>query len=272
MINDTVSFLRSKTTLSPRLAIVFGSGLSSEALLDSVDVRISYKDIPHFSVSTVKNHKGELIIGERNGMAIMLFSGRLHYYEGYSAKEITYPINVIKSFGIKMLVLTNAAGGVNPDFNAGDIMCIKDQINLFPDHPLRGSNDSRLGPRFPDMLNAYDPAFISQLRQLSQNEKIVLREGIYLASQGPSLETPAEYTMMRNMGADAVGMSTVLETIVAVHRGLRVGGFSVISNECYPIERIVETSEQDVVDMVKKSEKTLMHLLGKWIDLHYKQL
>jgi len=265
-INETVRFIQSYCPEVPQTAMVFGSGISSEALLDQVFTRLPYNQIPHFAVSTVKNHKGELVIGERAGKTLLLFSGRLHYYEGYSAKEITYPVRILKDLGVEQLILTNAAGGVNPDFNAGDIMLISDHINLFPDHPLRGKNDERLGPRFPDMLHAYNPEFIAQMETLSTTLGIPLRKGVYLASQGPSLETPAEYTMMRFMGADAVGMSTVLETIVAVHSGIKVNGFSVISNECFPVERIVETSEQDVVDMVKKSENRLMQLVAAWLD------
>jgi len=268
-IKETGQFIQSFYTGEPKVAMVFGSGISSEALLDRVITRLPYSEIPHFAQSTVKNHKGELVIGERGGKTILLFSGRLHYYEGYSAKEITYPVRILKDLGVEQLILTNAAGGVNPDFNAGDIMQISDQINLFPDHPLRGKNDERLGPRFPDMLHAYNPQFISEMETLAVQTGIPLRKGVYLASQGPSLETPAEYTMMRLMGADAVGMSTVLETIVAVHSGIKVNGFSVISNECYPVERIVETSEQDVVDMVKRSEGKLMQLVAAWLDKYY---
>jgi purine-nucleoside phosphorylase len=267
-IQETKSFLDSKFTTKARAAMVFGSGLSSENLLDVVETRIPYREIPHFSVSTVKNHKGELVVGSRKGKGVLLFSGRLHYYEGYSARQITYPVRILKSLGVENLILTNASGGVNPEYHAGDIMLIKDQINLFPDHPLRGINDDRLGPRFPDMLHAYDPGFIRQIQKISLDMDIKLHKGVYLASQGPSLETPAEYTMMYRMGADTVGMSTVLEAIVGVHSGLKVGGFSVISNECYPIDRIVETSEQDVINMVKKSEYKLMALVGEWIDLY----
>jgi purine-nucleoside phosphorylase len=268
-IEETIAYLHGRSVLRPKLAMVFGSGISSESLLDHIDIRIPYGQIPHFAVSTVKNHKGELIIGTRNGHAVFLFSGRLHYYEGYSAKEITYPVRILKSLGVEQLILTNAAGGVNPDFDAGDIMLISDHINLFPEHPLRGVNNDVLGPRFPDMLHAYDPAFISQIENIGNKLDLPVKKGVYLASQGPSLETPAEYTMMRTLGADAVGMSTVLETIVAIHGGVKVGGFSVISNECFPISRIVETSEQDVVDMVKKSEERLMKLVGAWIDNFY---
>ena len=213
-IQDTKAFLESKFTFEPKLAMVFGSGLSSETLLDEVHARIPYGEIPHFAVSTVKNHKGELVVGKRKGKGLCLFSGRLHYYEGYSAREITYPVRILKALGVEHLILTNASGGVNPDYHAGDIMVISDQINLFPDHPLRGVNDDRLGPRFPDMLNAYDPSFISQIEAISKRTEIKVHKGVYLASQGPSLETPAEYTMMHRMGADTVGMSTVLEAIV----------------------------------------------------------
>jgi len=268
-IKETTDYISSISNLKPHVAMVFGSGISSESLLDKVVARVSYKNIPHFAVSTVKNHKGELIIGEREGKAIYLFSGRLHYYEGYSAKEITYPIRILKSLGVKQLILTNAAGGVNPDYYAGDIMLINDHINFFPEHPLRGNNNPLLGPRFPDMLYAYDPKFIEQIETISKQENIAIHKGVYLASQGPSLETPAEYTMMRGLGADTVGMSTILETIVAVHSEVKTGAFSIISNECFPIERIVETSEQDVVDMVKKSEAKLMQLVGAWIDRYY---
>lgn len=265
-IDETRDFLLNKFKTRPSLAMVFGSGLSSESLLDQIEIRIPYREIPHFAISTVKNHKGELVVGTRKGKGIMLFSGRLHYYEGYTAKEITYPVRILKSLGVKHLILTNAAGGVNPGFNNGDIMLIRDQINLFPDHPLRGPNEPKLGPRFPDMLDAYDPGFINQMEKCSQDIGVAVQKGVYLASQGPSLETPAEYTMMHRMGADAVGMSTVLETIVGIHSGLKVGGFSVISNVCYPADRIVPTSEQDVVDAVKGSEDKLMQLVGTWID------
>jgi len=268
-IEESCAYLRNASEIKPGIAMVFGSGVSSEALLDRVDARIPYGDIPHFAPSTVKNHKGELIAGERNGKGMYLFSGRLHYYEGYSAAEITYPVRILPFLGVKQLILTNAAGGVNPSFEAGDIMVISDHINLFPEHPLRGPNDQRLGTRFPDMLHAYSPEFIKQILAISLELEVPVHSGIYLASQGPSLETPAEYSMMRTMGADAVGMSTVLETIVAVHGGLKVGGFSMISNVCYPVERILPTSEQDVIDVVSASQHKLMQLVGGWIDRHY---
>ena len=264
----TKAFIKSVTDLEPQLGIVFGSGLSSEEFLDTIVAKIPYKDIPHFSLSTVKNHKGELVIGKRKGVNIYLFSGRNHYYEGYSAQEITYPIRVLRKMGAKRLILTNAAGGINPDFFAGDVILIKDHINMIPDHPLRGPNFDELGTRFPDMSKAYDPEFRNQIKKIAKEINYNLKEGTYLALQGPSLETPAEYGMIYRMGSDLIGMSTVLETIAAVHGGMKVGGFSMVSNECYPPERIVETTHQDVVNTVKKSEHILMKMLGKWIDTY----
>lgn len=265
-LKETKEYIKSLTDVKPDLAIVFGSGLSSEELLEEIIVKIPYKDIPHFKVSTVKNHKGELVIGKRKGVIIFLFSGRMHYYEGYSAQEVTYPIRVMQYMGAKNLVLTNAAGGINPDIDAGDVILLKDHINMIPDHPLRGQNVNELGTRFPDMSNAYDADIRKQFLEIAKKNNYNLQEGIYLALQGPSLETPAEYSMIYRMGSDLIGMSTVFETIVAVHGGMKVAGFSMVSNECYPPERIKETTHQDVVNMVKKSEHILMMLLGEWID------
>ena len=263
---ESKKYILSKTSIVPELAIVFGSGLSSEDLFDEIDISIHYSDIPNFPVSTVANHKGELIIGKRKGKGIYLFSGRFHYYEGYSAKEITFPIRVLQLLGVRQLILTNAAGGINPDINAGDIVLIKDHINMIPDHPLRGKNIDEFGPRFPDMSNAYDSEFRDQIKKIAKRQSYDIKEGVYLALQGPSLETPAEYTMIYRVGADLIGMSTVLETIAAVHGGIKVGGFSMVSNECYPPERIKKTTHQDVVNTVKKSEPVLINLLGDWID------
>ncbi len=263
---ESKKFIQSKTSILPQLAIIFGSGLSSEDLFDEIDISIPYSEIPNFPVSTVENHKGELIIGKKNGKGIYIFSGRFHYYEGYSAREVTFPVRVLSLMNTKFLILTNAAGGINPDFNAGDIILIKDHINMIPDNPLRGKESIDFGPRFPDMSKAYNPQFRKQIKEIAQRQSYNLKEGVYLAFQGPSLETPAEYTMIYRMGGDLIGMSTVLETIAAVQGGIKVGGFSMVSNECYPPERIKETTHQDVVKTVKKSEPVLMNLLGRWID------
>lgn len=267
-LKKSAAFIMCKTQLKPDLAIVFGSGLSSEELLEKTVASIPYKDIPYFPVSTVQNHKGELVIGTRGGKVIYLFSGRLHYYEGYSAKEVTYPVRVMQYMGLKKLILTNAAGGINPEINAGDVVLLKDHINMIPDHPLRGPNIDALGTRFPDMSKAYDPEFRQQIKKIATKMDYQLKEGVYLALQGPSLETPAEYTMIYRLGADLIGMSTVLETIAAVHGNIKVGAFSIVSNECYPPERIKETTHEDVVNTVKKSEPVLMKILGEWIDLY----
>ena len=259
-------FISSKTSLTPDLAIIFGSGLTSEELFDKIVVRLPYKQIPYFPVSTVQNHKGELIIGTRKEKTIYLFSGRFHYYEGYSAQEIVFPIRVMQILGLKNLILTNAAGGINPQFKAGDVILLKDHINMIPDNPLRGKDALDFGPRFPDMSQAYNPEFRKQIKKLADTQSYNLKEGIYLAFQGPSLETPSEYTMIYRMGGDLIGMSTVLETIAAVQGGIKVGGFSIVSNECYPPERIKKTTHQDVVKTVKLSEHILINLISEWID------
>jgi len=265
-LKESKKYIESITDIKPHLAIVFGSGLSSEELLEETFIKIPYKDIPHFPISTVQNHKGELVIGRRKGVNIYLFSGRFHYYEGYSAQEVTYPIRLLQVMGAKQLVLTNAAGGINPNFDAGDVILLKDHINMIPDHPLRGPNFDELGTRFPDMSKAYTPEFREQFLEIAKKINYNLKEGVYLALQGPSLETPAEYSMIYRMGSDLIGMSTVFETIVAVHGGMKVAGFSMVSNECYPPERIRETTHQDVVKTVAKSEPILMNLLSEWID------
>ena len=265
-LNETREFIFSQSDIRPKLGIVFGSGIKSEQILDITEARIEYGEIPHFASSTVPEHKGELIIGKRKGKGVYIFSGRFHYYEGYSARKITYPIRFLQFINTPKLILTNAAGGVNPEFFAGDIILIKDHINLIPDHPLRGKNPDHFGTRFPDMSDAYCAEMRKQIKAVANFINYKLKEGVYLALQGPSLETPAEYSMIYRMGGDLIGMSTVFETIAAVHGGMKVAGFSVVSNECYPPERIVKTTHEDVVEVVSKSEKQLMAILEKWID------
>ncbi len=265
-LQETKEYIQSISDCKPELGIIFGSGLSSDELLDNVEAKIDYKNIPNFPISTVENHKGELIIGQKNKKNIFIFSGRFHFYEGYSGQEITYPVRLLQYYGTENLILTNAAGGINPEFNAGDIILIKDHINMIPGHPLRGKNHDFFGTRFPDMSNAYNKEIRKQFLEISAKNHIPLKEGVYLALQGPSLETPAEYTMIYRLGADLIGMSTVFETIVAVHGGMNVAGFSVVSNECYPPERISETTHQEVVRVVSNSEPKLMKLIAQWID------
>ncbi|CAG0905182.1 unnamed protein product, partial [Cyprideis torosa] len=215
---------------TPEYAIVLGSGLSK--LQDEVEkiVTINYKDIPHFPQTTVQGHSGSLIYGTIEGKKVLMMSGRFHYYEGYSMKEVTFPFRVFKLLGIEKLIVSNASGGVNSSFNVGDIMLIKDHINFFPEHPLRGANLDEFGPRFPDMSQVYDKQMISIAQNYADNQGFTLRQGIYLGLQGPTFETPSEYEMIKKMGADAVGMSTVPEIIVARHQSMRCFAISIITD------------------------------------------
>ena len=213
----------------PETAIILGSGLGH--LVDEIEVEteISYGDIPNMPISTVEGHSGKLLFGKLGGKEILAMQGRFHYYEGYSMKEVTFPVRVMYELGIKNLFVSNAAGGMNPAFHVGDLMIINDQINLFPENPLRGKNFPT-GPRFPSMHQAFDPEFIKIVEEVAAEQGIKIFKGVYVGTQGPTFETPAEYRMFRGMGADAVGMSTVPEVIVAVHCGMRVFGISVITD------------------------------------------
>lgn len=229
---------------APETAVILGSGLGKlvDELTDTYE--IDYRDIPHFPVSTVEGHSGRLIFGKLGQKDIMAMQGRFHYYEGYSMKEVTFPVRVMRELGIRTLFVSNAAGGTNPAFEIGDLMIITDHINFFPEHPLRGKNIS-YGPRFPDMSEAYDRTLIARAKEIAAQKGITLREGIYIGTQGPTYETPAEYRMFAHWGADAVGMSTVPEVIVANHCGIRVFGISVITD--LGVEgKIIEVSHEDV--------------------------
>ncbi|EGJ71014.1 purine nucleoside phosphorylase I, inosine and guanosine-specific [Bacteroides coprosuis DSM 18011] len=242
-IKETASFLKNKMTTKPETAIILGTGLGS--LVNEIENKyeISYTEIPNFPVSTVEGHSGKLIFGQLGGKDIMAMQGRFHYYEGYSMKEVTFPVRVMKELGIKTLFVSNACGGMNPNFEIGDLMIITDHINFFPEHPLRGKNI--YGDRFPDMSQAYDKGLINQAKEIAKEMKITVKEGIYLGTQGPTFESPAEYKMFHIWGADAVGMSTVPEVIVANHAGIRVFGCSVITD--LGVEgKIVEASHEEV--------------------------
>ncbi len=228
-IQETARFLKESMPAHPETAIILGSGLGHLAEEIDIEREFSYQDIPHFPVSTVEGHSGKLIFGKLGGKDIMAMQGRFHYYEGYSMKEVTFPVRVMHELGIRNLLVSNAAGGTNPQFSIGDLMIITDQINFLPENPLRGRNIPT-GPRFPSMHQAYDPEFIRIVKQSASEHGIKLQEGVYLATQGPTYETPAEYRMFRSFGADAVGMSTVPEVIVAVHQGMRVFGISIITD------------------------------------------
>ena len=243
-IQETAEFLKSKMRTSPETAIILGTGLGSLVNEITEKYEIEYKDIPNFPLSTVEGHSGKLIFGKLGGKEIMAMQGRFHFYEGYSMKEVTFPVRVMKELGIKTLFVSNAAGGMNPEFIIGDLMIITDHINMFPEHPLRGKNIP-YGDRFPDMSTAYDKGLIAKAKEIAAEKGIRIVEGVYLGTQGPTFETPAEYRMFHRMGGDAVGMSTVPEVIVARHCGIRVFGISVITD--LGLEGIVvECSHEEV--------------------------
>jgi len=227
---ETVDFLDDHVDQPPKAALVLGSGLG--ALADELDDPhvVDYEEIPHFPVSSVEGHAGELCFGTLEGVRVVIMSGRVHYYEGWSARELTFPIRTFGQMGIDRLLVTNSAGGVNPDFQPGNLMLITDHINMMGINPLRGPNDERLGPRFPDMTHAYDPDTCELIRNVGDDLDIDLKEGVYTGVSGPSYETPAEISMIQTVGGDAVGMSTVPEVIVANHQDMKVGGISCITN------------------------------------------
>ncbi|MEE3484139.1 MAG: purine-nucleoside phosphorylase [Bacteroidales bacterium] len=229
-IKESCSCLNKRTSMRPKIAIVLGTGLGSFAEKISVKDAIPYSEIPGFRTSTVQGHSGKLLFGTLEGIEVMAMQGRLHYYEGYSMQEITFPVRVMKEFGIRVLMVSNAAGGLNPEYIPGDVMIIKDHINLFPEHPLHGPNIEELGVRFPDMSNAYDKKLIAYSDEINKKFDMGLKKGVYVGTQGPTFETLSEYRYFRIIGGDSCGMSTVPEVIVANHAGLSVFGVSVISN------------------------------------------
>lgn len=252
-IKETKTFLESKTRITPYAGIVLGTGLGNLSSEIKIECAIPYSDIPHFPVSTVEGHQGQLLFGTLNHVPVIAMQGRFHYYEGYSLKECTFPIRVMQALGVKNLFLSNASGGVNPDFNIGDIMLITDHINLLPDNPLRGKNIDELGPRFPDMSEPYSKELNNLVKNIALKNSIDLREGVYAVLSGPTFETPAEYKYMRIIGADTVGMSTVPEVIVANHMGLPAMALSIITDLGVD-GKIVEISHEEVQEVAKAAE------------------
>ncbi|HEX2698044.1 MAG TPA: purine-nucleoside phosphorylase [Anaerolineales bacterium] len=266
-IDEVVKTLQTRTSQKPRVGIILGSGLNDLAeAVQKPDV-IPFGDLPHFPVSTVFGHAGRIVIGELEGQTVFVMQGRIHFYEGYSMAEVTLPIRVMQRFGIETLIVTNAAGGVNPEFVPGDVMLITDNLNflgMMGHNPLMGLNYDEIGPRFPDMSQAYDRALCDLARSVAKKEKITLREGVYAGLSGPSFEGPADLRFLKLAGADSVGMSTVPEVIVARHGGLRVLGFSGISNKAN-LDGSTVTTHEEVIEAGKvitpKIEKLIRGVL-----------
>jgi len=261
---ETTSYIQSHYSPRPSAGIVLGSGLSNLSDEIKIEKEISYTDIPNFPVSTVAGHQGKLIFGRLSGKTVVAMSGRFHYYEGYSAKEVAYPIRVLRKLGIETLLISNAAGGINPDFKIGDLMMIQDHISLLAVNPLLGKNDITLGPRFPDMSEPYSKALISKVEKIAADLDIPIKKGVYIGVTGPTFETRAEYKMLRLLGADAVGMSTVQEVIVARHTGLPVLAISVITDIGIREEENIITHEE-VLQAAKDAEPRLTNILKELI-------
>jgi len=263
-IRAAVDVIRSRSKTVPQVGIILGTGLGKLATSVKKEAEISYADIPHFAQSTVESHAGRLILGTLAGKPVVVMQGRFHYYEGYDLGEITFPVRVMKALGAKTLIVSNACGGVNHQFRAGDLMLITDHINLLGTNPLIGKNHKELGPRFPDMSEPYSRELIALAETVALELRIPVRKGVYASMSGPSLETAAEYRMLRVIGADAIGMSTVPEVIVAVHTGMKVLGISVITDECFPdslkpvdIQKIIAVADQAEPKLVGIIEKVL---------------
>ena len=264
-IQETAEFLRNRIHTNPETAIILGTGLGSLVGEITDKYEISYQDIPHFPISTVEGHSGKLIFGKLGNKDIMAMQGRFHFYEGYSMKEVTFPIRVMKDLGIQTLFVSNAAGGMNPNFEIGDLMIITDHINFFPEHPLRGKNIP-YGPRFPDMSEAYNKDLIQKADKIAEEKGIKVQHGIYLGTQGPTFETPAEYKMFHILGADAVGMSTVPEVIVANHCGIKVFGVSVITD--LGVEgKIVEVTHEEVQKAADEAQPRMTTIMRELINI-----
>ena len=261
---ESVDYILSKTNVIPSVGIVLGTGLGGLVKEIEVESEISYADIPNFPVSTVESHSGKLIFGKLGGKNVVAMQGRFHYYEGYDFKQVTYPIRVMKLLGIEKLFVSNASGGVNPDFIVGEIMILNDHINFFPGNPLIGKNFDELGPRFPDMSEPYCPEMIQIAKDIAKENEIRIAEGTYLGLTGPTLETPAEYKFVRTIGADAVGMSTVPEVIVARHMEIPVFAISIITDLGVP-GKIKKVSLEEVIEVASRQEPKMTLILKELI-------
>lgn len=263
-INETIEVIRKKTKETYEIGIVLGTGLGGLVKDIEIEHTFDYSELPHFPLSTVESHKGKLILGKINGKNVIAMQGRFHYYEGYTMKQITYPIRVMKFLGVKTLLVSNACGGMNPIYKRGDIMLMLDHINLLGDNPLIGRNEDTLGPRFPDMSEPYSLELINLAEQVALENKIKVQKGIYVVVPGPNLETRAEYRFLRATGADVVGMSTVPEDIVANHMGMRVLGISIITDECFP-DSLQPVNVEEIISTAMRAEPKMTLIMKEVI-------
>ena len=264
-INEAVEFIRSQGTAKPEVGIILGTGLGK--LVDDLDVEFSldYKDIPHFAESTVEFHSGKLLFGTLSGKQVVVMNGRFHFYEGYNLEEVTFPVRVMQFLGVKTLLVSNACGAVNPAYKPASLMIIDDHINMLPGNPLIGKNNNKLGPRFLDMSQPYDPVLIQKMEAIANEKGIEINKGVYVAWMGPSLETRAEYRFIRMMGADVVGMSTVPEVIVAHHMGMKVAAVSVVTDLCDP-DNLQVVDIEDILKNAAIAETGLVKLFLSLIE------
>ncbi len=265
-IQETTSYLLNIVGRKPEVAVVLGSGLGRFADKIEITHRIPYEDIPHFPPTTVKGHEGALVFGLINGRFIVAQAGRYHYYEGYSMNEVTFPVRVFKFLGVQVLLIASAVGGIHENFEAGDITVVTDHINLHHENPLNGPNDERLGPRFPDMKDAYSPRLIDLALEVAKNCNINLHKSVYAGLPGPNLETKAEYNFLNIIGATVVGMSTVPEIIVAKHMALESCVLTAITNKCFPISAIKEVTHDEVIEVAQKAGEKISTVAIEMID------
>jgi purine-nucleoside phosphorylase len=266
-INEAVAYIRKHTKTRPEVGIILGTGLGGLVKEIKKEVVLDYDQIPHFPVSTVESHHGKLIFGTLGGKQVVAMQGRFHFYEGYTMEQVTFPVRVMSKkagLGVSTLLISNAAGGMNPSFRKGDLMIITDHINLQGDNPLIGPNDNDLGPRFPDMSEPYSLELIAEAKKIASRLKIKVQTGVFVAVQGPNLETRAEYRFLRGIGADVVGMSTVPENIVANHMGMRCFGISIVTDECFP-DTLKPVTVEEVIAVANKAEPKLTKIMKELV-------
>jgi len=264
-IEQTLQYIQQQTSIKAQIGIVLGTGLGDLVKEIEVENELSYRDIPHFPISTVETHAGKLITGYLAGKEVVAMQGRFHFYEGYSMHQITFPIRIMKFMGVNTLLISNAAGGMNPLYRKGDMMIMDDHINLLGDNPLVGPNDDALGPRFPDMSEPYSKRLIDLAEQIALKEKIKVHRGVYIAVSGPNLETRAEYRFLRSIGGDVVGMSTVPEVIVARHMDIEVFGVSIVTDECFP-DALQPADVADIIKTANEAQPRLTLMMKRLVE------